>query len=309
MRHAARIQPRELARRLTEASGPRPVCLLPPEVHAAKRIPGALCACIYEVAFPETMARLVPDLSTPLALYGADAHSREADVAAHRLASLGYADVVVLAGGIAAWECAGLPLEGDAPRAPLPDPATQPPAPGRYVLVPQECSLEWTGRNKTGRHTGSVAVAGGGIELRQDGLRGEVRIDVASIRDHDLADAGLNALLVAHLLSEDFFAAARFPAATMVLDDATPIPGATPGMPTHHVHGRLTLRGLTRPLCFPVTLARLPDERLAAEAHFDLDRTLWGADYGCGRLYRCLDYHLVYDHVGIALRLVAEPEN
>lgn len=307
MHKAPCITPQELARRLAAGAGPVVLCLLPPEVHAAKRIPGALCACIYEVTFPQTIAMLALDKAAPLVVYGADHGSREADIAASRLAGLGYGNVLVLDGGIAAWECAGLPLEGDAPRSPLPDPAAMPPAPGRYVLVPAECGVEWTGRNTNGRHVGSVTVEGGEVELGSDTLRGEVRLDMTSITNHDLTDSGLNALLVSHLLSEDFFAAALFPKVVMALDDALPIHGAEPGMATHHIHGRLTLRGLTRPLCFPATLARLPDGRLAAEAHFDLDRTLWGADYGCGRLYRCLDYHLVYDQVGIALRIVGKP--
>lgn len=311
MHPAPRIPPQELSRRLTSGPAPAVLCVLPPEVHAAKRIPGSLCACIYEIAFPETVARTIPDRGAVLVVYGAggreDGASREADAAAARLAGLGYAQVLVLDGGLAAWECAGFPLEGDAPHAPLPDPAAMRPAPGRYALIPAECSLEWTGRNKTGRHVGSLTIEGGELELGDETLRGAVRIDMISIRDHDLADAGLNAMLVAHLLSEDFFAAARFPTAHMRIDDAHPIPGAAAGMATHQVHGGLTLRGLTRSLSFPATLARLPDGRLAAEAHFDLDRALWGADYGCGRLYRCLDYHLVYDQVGIALRIVAEP--
>jgi len=307
MSATSRITPEELSRLMNTPGGPVVICLLPPEVHAAKRIPGSIPACVYEIVFPETVAGLVPQADTPIVVYGADAAPREAEVAAAKLAALGYSDVRILDGGITAWECAGLPLEGATPSAPLPDPAAQPPSPGRYGLVPSECSLEWVGRNKNGRHVGSVPVRSGRLDLTEDTLRGHIVLDAASIKDHDLADEGLNAMLTAHLLSDDFLAAALFPRAELHIDDALPIPGSAPGMATHHIHARLTLRGLTRPLSFPATLAGLPDGRLAAEAHFDLDRTQWGVEYGCGRLYRCLDYHLVYDLVSIAVRLTATP--
>ena len=104
-------------------------------------------------------------------LYDAGSASREAEVAAAKLAALGYTDVRILDGGITAWAGAGLPLAGPAPSAPLPDPAVLPPSPGRYGLVPGECSLEWVGRNKNGRHVGTVPVRSGGLDFTGGTLR------------------------------------------------------------------------------------------------------------------------------------------
>ena len=301
------LPPRELAARLAESPAPAVTCVLTPEAHARKRLPGSFCACVYEVVFPQTMSQAVPDKSRPVVVYGAGA-SREADVAAGRLASLGYADVAILAGGLDAWEAAGLPLEGEAPNEPLADVAVLPPAPGTYVLNAAQCLLEWAGTNKNSLHRGLVEIRGGRIRLDDTDVLGEVHIDVGSIRNLDLTDPGLNKTLVAHLLSEDFFAAARFPTAVLTITSGQVLPGATPGTANRLIQGTLDLRGLRLPLAFPATVERLDDGRLAAQARFELDRTLWGADYGSGKLYRYLGYHLVHDQVGIAVRLVADPE-
>jgi polyisoprenoid-binding protein YceI len=301
------LSPRELAFRLEKSPTMTVVCVLTPETHARKRLPGSICACIYEVVFPQTMRQAVLDKSRPVVVYGAGA-SREAEVAAGRLSALGYADVAILAGGLDAWEAAGLPLEGEAANEPLVDIAVLPPAPGTYVLDAAQCTLEWTGTNKNNRHHGLVEIRGGRIRLDDTDVLGEIHIDVGSISNLDLTDPELNKTLVTHLLSEDFFATARFPTAVMTITSGQSLPGATPGTANRLVQGTLNLRGVRLPLAFPATVERLDDGRLAAQASFELDRTLWGADYGSGKLYRYLGYHLVHDQVGIAVRLVADPE-
>jgi hypothetical protein len=50
--------------------------------------------------------------------------------------------------------------------------------------------------------------------------------------------------------------------------------------------------------------APTPDGRLAAEAHFDIDRTQWNVLYGSGKYYEKLGKHLVHDDVTILLKLI-----
>ncbi|EPR37488.1 YceI family protein [Desulfovibrio sp. X2] len=300
------VPARQLAERLAAEPKLPVLCLLPPEVHAAKRLPGAACTCVYEVIFPQLVAKAAPDPARTVAVYGAGEGSRDSHAAAAKLAALGYGDVLVLEGGIEAWERAGLPLEGGAAAVPLVDAAVLQPVPGTYRLRPGECSLEWVGRNRKNRHHGSAAIESGELVFEPETMRGTVRVDMTSLRNHDLEDPELNTLLVTHLSSEDFFLTALFPKARLEITDTVPLPSATPGTPNRQVHARLELRGVTRPLCFPATFARTDEGLLTAEAHFDLDRTLWGADYGSGRLYRFLGYHLVYDDVSVSVSLNAE---
>jgi hypothetical protein len=47
-----------------------------------------------------------------------------------------------------------------------------------------------------------------------------------------------------------------------------------------------------------------PDGLIAAEAHFDINRTRWKVVYGSGKIYERLGKHLVNDEVSLALSLV-----
>ena len=60
------------------------------------------------------------------------------------------------------------------------------------------------------------------------------------------------------------------------------------------------------PLAFPATVVA-HDGGVVLEAHFELDRTRWGASYGSGRLYHRLGMHLVNDAVSLGVRLIARP--
>ena len=62
---------------------------------------------------------------------------------------------------------------------------------------------------------------------------------------------------------------------------------------------------MTRELEFPAVIANLDDGGLGVSAHFDFDRTLWGAIYGSSKFFRYLGYHLVYDLVSVSLYVAA----
>ena len=81
------------------------------EEYARRHLPGALNACIYEIAFPDAVEKLLPDRSTPIVVYDATGSTRTALLARERLLSMGYRQVSVLEGGLAAWQAAGNPLE------------------------------------------------------------------------------------------------------------------------------------------------------------------------------------------------------
>ena len=68
--------------------------------------------------------------------------------------------------------------------------------------------------------------------------------------------------------------------------------------------GSLSLRGATKDLDFPATIAIWEDGSLGFEAHFDLDRTRWNIIYGSSRFFEHLGMHTVFDQISIELRLV-----
>jgi len=57
--------------------------------------------------------RLIPDRQTDIVVYCANGPCRRSDLAAERLAALGYANVRDYHEGRRDWQAAGLPVEGD----------------------------------------------------------------------------------------------------------------------------------------------------------------------------------------------------
>ena len=130
---------------------------------------------------------------------------------------------------------------------------------------------------------------------------------MASIACEDLADSALNAQLLAHLRSDDFFDVAHHPTAQFVATAAEKIDPCTEGTPNHVLRGTFTLRGISRPLEFPVLLAATDDaRRLTGQGVLELDRTAYGSTYGSGKLFRFLGPHLVNDHIHLHVKIHAE---
>ncbi len=133
---------------------------------------------------------------------------------------------------------------------------------------------------------------------------GEFTLDMESIADIDLADAALNRILIGHLKSDDFFDTKQFPTARFHLRHIMVNRHAKPGNINAEVIGALTLKGITEELGFPALIEALPDGALAAEAHFDIDRTRWNVLYGSGKFYEWLGRHLVNDDISLGVHIV-----
>jgi polyisoprenoid-binding protein YceI len=269
-------------------------------VYAARHLPGARNACVYEVVFLNGITGLAPDQATPLVLYDDTGITMAAVTAQEKLLAAGYRDVRVLTGGLAGWYAAGFPVEQAG--APLPKPVLKD---GTYRLDPAASVLEWTGRNFNNRHYGRIPLSGGEIVISGGELqRGEVTLDMTGITNLDLQDETYRQMLISHLKSDDFFAVDRYPIAAISISGWQPLAGATSGRPDHTVQGELTVKGVTRTIAFPVAILPQEDGSLKAQAAFDFDRTDWNINYGSGRLFEQLGMHLVHDRVDIELFIV-----
>ena len=155
-----------------------------------------------------------------------------------------------------------------------------------------------------------MRLAEGEIRLRQGQfLSARFTIDMASIQCEDLGDPALNAMLLAHLRTSDFFDVEYHPTAEFVADAAEPINTCTDGTPNYLLRGTFTLRGISRPLEFPVLIAAKDDgQHLTGQGVLELDRTAYGSHYGSGKLFRFLGQHVVNDHVHLHVKIHAERE-
>ena len=98
----------------------------------------------------------------------------------------------------------------------------------------------------------------------------------------------------------EVFAAARIPGSLHRAEK-------TDGTPNHLLRGTFTLRGISRPLEFPVLIAAKDDGRhLTGQGVLELDRTAYRSHYGSGKLFRFLGQHVVNDDIHLHVKIHAE---
>jgi polyisoprenoid-binding protein YceI/rhodanese-related sulfurtransferase len=275
--------------------------VLPEEHFDQQHLPGAVNACVYEMVFLSSVAERVPDKASPIIVYGAGESSLDSAVAAKKLETAGYSNIADFRGGLAEWLQQGFATEGTGLNN---QPAC---ADGTFLVELDTSVVRWTGWNLFNHHSGTVKLVGGQMEIQNGELqRASFSLDMNSIACEDLTDSAYNAMLIQHLRDDDFFAVDRFPTADFLCTSAVGIPAATPGSPSHTLHGALTLRGVTQPLSFPAVIAAADSDHLTGQAQFEIDRTQFGSLYGSGRFFAFLGKHVVNDHIQLHVKLHAQ---
>lgn len=286
-----------------QAKGGLLVDTLVPEHYAARHIPGAVNACVYEMVFLDTMAELSPDKGTPIVVYGAGPKSQDCFAAADKMARDGYTDVAVFPGGLEAWREAGKELEGESPETVDPPHVLLELEPRTYTLQPMDSMIKWTGRGNSGGHSGRVLLSCGDLDATAD-LKGTFAIDMATIKNYDLEDDALQSVLETHLASDDFFFTKLFPEAIFTTTKIKLVEEGEATRPNAMIQGELSLRGFKHEIAFPAHIRNLEDGKITILANLDFDRTQWGIIYGSSRFFQHLGYHVVYDFISIDFRLV-----
>ena len=138
-------------------------------------------------------------------------------------------------------------------------------------------------------------------------ISARLTVDMNSIANEDISDSAMQAMLIAHLRTADFFDVEHHPTAEFVAAAAERIATCTDGTPNHLLRGTFTLRGISRPLKFPVLIAARDDgQHFTGQGVLELDRTAYGSHYGSGKLFRFLGPHLVNDHIHLHVKIHAE---
>lgn len=297
---SAVIHAAELKARLESG---RPLALLhvlPPEHFSRQHLQGSKNLCIYETAFLDHVRENFPDLNTEMVVYGEGAPSLDSEIAATRLRSAGYSHVCDFRGGLREWLASGFVIDGYGQEA-APNKIN-----GKFVVDTEKSVVRWTGRNLFNHHEGTVKLASGAFELRDDSLHhAEFALDMRSIACSDLTDGTWNAMLLKHLATDDFFDSDNHPTATFVAEQATLIDGCTMGTPNYQIDGQFSLRGITRPLSFQAVIASEDSDHLTGQAELDLDRTEFGSIYGSGKFFAALGKHVVNDLIHLHLKIHA----
>jgi rhodanese-related sulfurtransferase/polyisoprenoid-binding protein YceI len=268
-------------------------------------LPNATNACVFQVTFLNQVMAITQDKDAEIVLYGSSTRSLDAFTAADKLEREGYRHIHVLQGGIEAWRSAGLTLAGEAVDE-FDDPQTLLKLEDRsYRVDTGQSIIEWTGRNPNTRHFGNIKIIAGELAVKDGDITGAFDIDMNSITNINLEGDDLQPVLIAHLKSDDFFLTRLFPAARFRVIGSTPVKEAFLSVPNHAIHGILELRGVKVQQDFMATVTKTMESGLAAEAHFDIDRTRWNIIYGSTRFFEHLGMHLVFDLISIQVRIIA----
>jgi rhodanese-related sulfurtransferase len=277
---------------------------LPPDFYAAGHLPGAGNACVFAVGFPEQVRALGAEPGRTVVVYGENEHTLTARDTLDRLKDMGFEDVRVYEGGLDDWRGAGLPLEGAAsePRPPMySDDITDAVLP----LDPAQSTVYWSGRNKNSRHHGVISFKSGELAFSDGRPSGGFLVaDMASMVNHNLADAYWNNLLVSHLSSKDFFEVEAYPEARLDVSEVGWEPEAPAGHPNARIFGEMTVKDAVNPVEFGALFERDDQGALVMTARLGLDRTRWNVRYGSGRFYDKLGFHLVHGLIGLEARVV-----
>ena len=162
--------------------------------------------------------------------------------------------------------------------------------------------VRFVGSKPTGKHTGAFRLSDGEVHFSDGQLSAaSFTVDVQSLVIEDIPqDHKDNAKLRGHLLSEDFFDAAKHPTATFSVTGAsvyeaggeasgtaegnasgTGSGGPAEGTPayTHNISGNLTMRGVSKNITFPAVVV-VDEGNFSLTADLTIDRTDWGIVYG-----------------------------
>lgn len=163
-------------------------------------------------------------------------------------------------------------------------------------------TIAWTGYKPTGKHFGKIPATAGSLAVKGDAITGGTfTFDITGLKIEDMEETTEDyGKLWGHLQSPDFFDAANHPQATFEITAVEPFTAGemiadkeefasantpavdssiAPANPTHWISGNLTMRGTTKNIKFPATVA-IENGAVSAKAGFNIDRTAWGLAYG-----------------------------
>ncbi len=151
----------------------------------------------------------------------------------------------------------------------------------------------WKAYKITGSHTGTVNLKSGGLTFDGEKLSGgSFIIDMTSIACTDL-EGDYKGQLEGHLKSDDFFGVSKNATSTLSITEVK-----STGKNAYDVKGDLTIKGITKPLNFQVSIYGKK-----ATANLKIDRTKYDIKYGSGSYFDGLQDKMIYDEFDIVIDL------
>ena len=169
-----------------------------------------------------------------------------------------------------------------------------------YKINSTSSTLEWEAKKVTGQHHGTIAFGQGTLSVEHKKITGgKVTVDMNTIVNTDLTDAGYNQKLIGHLKSDDFFGVAKFPQSFLEVKNVTPKYGNV-----YHFTADLTIKGISAPEEFDAEVTDASGQ-ITATGTMVVNRTKYGIKYGSGSFFQGLGDKVIYDDFVLKFKLVA----
>lgn len=171
--------------------------------------------------------------------------------------------------------------------------ATEPVTEEKKEVKTDASIVTWKAYKVTGSHTGTVNLKSGTLIFDGDKLTGgEFEADMTSLVSTDMSGEG-KGKLEGHLKSDDFFGVEKHPTSKLVFTKVK----AT-GKNAYEVTGDLTIKGITKPVTFDVSVYGSK-----ATANVKIDRTKYDVKYGSGSFFENLGDKTIYDEFDLVVDL------
>jgi len=143
----------------------------------------------------------------------------------------------------------------------------------------EKSKVEWKGGKVVGSgHAGTVKLKSATLTEVDGQLKsGQMVIDMTTIACSDIDNADMNAKLIGHLKSDDFFGVDTYPTASLKINSFTN--STEPSKGTHLVKGDLTIKGTTKPVEFYASI-KSSGNSYSATASIIVDRSKYDVRYG-----------------------------
>jgi polyisoprenoid-binding protein YceI len=179
-------------------------------------------------------------------------------------------------------------------------------ADGAATYTVTDGTVNWLGSDATkSQHNGTIKVKSGDFKVKEGQiLSGKVILDMTSLTDLDLTDAGKKERLEAHLKAPDFFGVNQYPTAEFTIEEVLPSK-----MPEFNavVVGTLKMKDKTGSVNIPVKMTIENNEINVQSAAFILNRTQWGVNFGSSLVEKIKD-RMIDDNVTLNISLKAKAQ-
>jgi polyisoprenoid-binding protein YceI len=169
---------------------------------------------------------------------------------------------------------------------------------GKWKVDTKTSIAKWEGKKLAGSHHGELKLKSGALEVKDNKLvGGEVVIDMTTLKNYD-QEGDMNARLVNHLKSDDFFSVEKNPTSTFKITKVEEKDGKT------MVTGDLTIKGITKPNTFPAEVA-IDGKKLTAKGDMTVDRTMYDIKFRSLKFFSNIGDKVIKDDFIVSFDITA----